>query len=167
MQECVEFLLACPEMSIGSKGFNNTFRYRQRLPATQAERKFRMTKQIITSNKVAKPRVPLSPAVKIGNLIFVSGSTPYNVNYELAKGDFSAQMHQVMQNLKALLETAGSSLDKVVKVNVFLARIRDFQEMNEIYKTYFNEESYPARTTIEATMTNKDFLLEIECVAEI
>jgi 2-iminobutanoate/2-iminopropanoate deaminase len=76
-------------------------------------------------------------------------------------------MHQVMHGLTALLEAAGSSLDKVVKVNVFLARIRDFPEMNEIYRTYFKEGSYPARTTIEATMTNKDFLLEIECVAEV
>ena len=126
-----------------------------------------MPKQIITSDKVAKPRVPLSPAVKVGNLVFVSGSTPFTTDYQIAKGDFPAQMHQVMKGLKALLEAAGSSLDKVVKVNVFLARIRDFPEMNEIYKTYFKEGSYPARTTIEATMTNKDFLLEIECVAEV
>ena len=126
-----------------------------------------MPKQIITSDKVAKPRVPLSPAVKIGNLVFVSGCTPFTVDYQISKGDFPAQMHQVMHGLKTLLETAGSSLDKVVKVNVFLARIRDFSEMNEIYKSYFNEGNYPARTTIEATMTNKDFLLEIECVAEV
>jgi reactive intermediate/imine deaminase len=96
-----------------------------------------MAKQVVTSDKVAKPRVPLSPAVKIGNLVFVSGSTPFDINYDIAKGDFPAQMHQVMNNLKAILESAGSSLDRVVKVNVFLARIRDFQEMNEIYKTYF------------------------------
>ena len=126
-----------------------------------------MPKQIITPANVAKPRVPLSAAVKIGNLVFVSGSTPYNVNHELAKGDFTAQIHQVMQNLRATLEAAGSSLDKVVKVNVILARIRDFQEMNEIYKTYFKEGNYPARTTVEATLTNKEFLLEIECVAEV
>ena len=125
-----------------------------------------MPKQIITSDKVAKPRVPLSPAVKIGNLVFVSGCTPFTVDYQIAKGDFPAQMHQVMHGLKTLLETAGSSLDKVVKVNIFLARIRDFPEMNEIYKSYFNHDNYPARTTIEATMTNKDFLIEIECVAE-
>ena len=126
-----------------------------------------MAKEIITTDKVAKPRVPLSAAVKIGNLIFVSGSTPYDTNHQLAKGDFPAQMHQVMQNLKTILETAGSSLEKVVKVNVILARIRDFPEMNEIYRTYFKEGNYPARTTIEATLTNKEFLLEIECVAEV
>jgi 2-iminobutanoate/2-iminopropanoate deaminase len=126
-----------------------------------------VTRQIITTDKVAKPRVPLSPAVKVGNLLFVSGSTPFDADYQIARGDFAAQMHQVMKSLKAILEAGNSSLDKVVKVNVFLARIRDFQEMNEIYKTYFKEGHYPARTTIEATMTNKDFLLEIECVAEV
>jgi len=126
-----------------------------------------MAKQIITSHKIAQPRVPLSPAVKVGNLVFVSGCTPFTVDYQIAKGDFAAQMHQVMHGLMSLLESAGSSLDKVVKVNVFLARIRDFPEMNEIYKTYFKEGNYPARTTVEATMTNKDFLLEIECVAEV
>lgn len=76
-------------------------------------------------------------------------------------------MHQVMENLKAILEAAGSSLDRLVKVNVFLQRIRDFQEMNEIYRTYFKEGNYPARSTVEVTLTNKDFLLEIECVAEV
>ena len=126
-----------------------------------------MAKEVIIPGNVAKPRVPLSAAVKIGNLVFVSGSTPYDVKHELAKGDFAAQMHQVMQNLKATLEAAGSSLDKAIKVNVILARIRDFQEMNEIYKTYFKEGNYPARTTVEATLTNKEFLLEIECVGEI
>ena len=126
-----------------------------------------MSREITTPANTPTPRVPLSAAVKVGNLVFVSGSTPYNVKHELAKGDFAAQMHQVMQNLRATLEAAGSSLDKVVKVNVILARIRDFQEMNEIYKTYFREGNYPARTTVEATLTNKDFLLEIECVGEV
>jgi 2-iminobutanoate/2-iminopropanoate deaminase len=126
-----------------------------------------MSRQIISTDKVSKPRVPLSNAVRVGNLIFVSGSTPYGPDYQLAKGNFQAQMHQVMENLKSILEGAGSSLDKVVKVNVFLQRIRDFQEMNEIYRTYFKEGNYPARSTVEVTLTNKDFLLEIECVAEV
>jgi 2-iminobutanoate/2-iminopropanoate deaminase len=80
--------------------------------------------------------------------------------------DFKAQMRQVMENLKAILEAAGSSLDKVVKVNVILVRISDFAAMNEIYKEYFKEGTYPARTTIEAKLAGQDFLLEIECVAE-
>jgi len=124
-----------------------------------------MSKQVIFSDKVATPQVPLSRAVKVGNLIFVSGSTPYDVNHRVAKGDFRAQMVQSMESLKAILEVAGSSLDKVVKVNVILTDISNFQTMNEIYRTYFKEGNYPARTTIEAKLAGKDFLLEIECVA--
>ena len=77
-----------------------------------------MAKEIITTDKVATPRVPLSSAVKVGNLIFVSGMTPFATDYQVAKGDFRAQMRQCMENIKAVLETAGSSLEKVVKVNV-------------------------------------------------
>jgi len=126
-----------------------------------------MSKQIITTDKVAKPRVPLSAAVKVGNLVFVSGTTPFTLDYQVAKGDFQAQMRQVMDNNKAILEAAGSSLDKVVKVNVFLKRSTDFAAMNEIYKTYFKEGNYPARTTVGIDLAHKDFLLEIECVAEV
>lgn len=126
-----------------------------------------MSKEIISTNKVPQARVPLSSAVKVGNLVFVSGTTPFDKNYQVAKGDFRAQMRQVMENLKAVLEAAGSSLDKVVKVNVILTQVSDFEAMNEIYKTYFKEGSYPARTTIGANLAGKDFLLEIECVAEV
>lgn len=126
-----------------------------------------MSKEIVSTGKVAKPKVPLSSAVKVGNLVFISGTTPFDKNHQVAKGDFRAQMRQVMENLKAVLEAAGSSLDKVVKVNVILTRVSDFEAMNEIYKTYFKEGNYPARTTIGAKLAGKDFLLEIECVAEV
>ena len=126
-----------------------------------------MAKQIITTDKVALPLVPLSSAVRTGNLLFVSGTTPFNREHKVAKGDFPTQMRQTMENLKAVLEAGGSAFDKVVKVNVILRRISDFVAMNEIYRSYFNEGGYPARTTIEAKLPHEDFLLEIECVAEI
>ena len=126
-----------------------------------------MTKQVIMSDRLGKSRVPLSHAVKTGNLVFVSGITPFDSEYRVAKDDFPAQMRQTMENMKAVLEEAGSSLDKVAKVNVILTRTADFQAMNEIYRTYFKEGHYPARTTIEAKLAGKDFLLEIECVAEV
>lgn len=126
-----------------------------------------MSKEIISTDKIAKPKVPLSSAVKVGNLVFISGTTPFDKNHQVAKGDFRAQMRQVMENLKAVLEAAGSSLDQVVKVNVILTRVSDFEAMNEIYRTYFKEGNYPARTTIGAKLAGKDFLLEIECVAEV
>ena len=126
-----------------------------------------MAKEIILSDKVDRPRVPLLLAVKVGNLIFVSSTTPFSNDYQVAKGDFPAQMRQTMENMKAILEESVSSLDKVVKVNVILTRTTDFQAMNEIYRTYFKEGHYPAQTTIEAKLASKEFLLEIECVAEV
>ncbi|MCZ6450993.1 MAG: RidA family protein [Deltaproteobacteria bacterium] len=126
-----------------------------------------MAKEISLSDKVDRPRVPLLLAVKVGNLIFVSSTTPFSNDYQVAKGDFPAQMRQTMENVKAILEESVSSLDKVVKVNVILTRTTDFQAMNEIYRTYFKEGHYPAQTTIEAKLASKEFLLEIECVADV
>ncbi len=126
-----------------------------------------MAKEISLSDKVDRPRVPLLLAVKVGNLTFVSSTTPFSNDYQVAKGDFPAQMRQTMENMKAILEESVSSLDKVVKVNVILTRTTDFQAMNEIYRTYFKEGHYPAQTTIEAKLASKEFLLEIECVAEV
>lgn len=124
-----------------------------------------MNRQVITSDKVTKPKAPLSPAVKTGSLVFVSGTPAFYGDRQIAKGDFPAQMHQVFANIKAVLEAAGSSLDQVVKANVILVRQSDWDDMNRIYREYFKAGNYPARTTIIAGLANPDFLLEIECVA--
>ncbi len=125
-----------------------------------------MPLKIITSDRVRTPAVPLSNAVRSGQFIFVSGTTPFSKDRTIAIGDFEAQMRQVMENIKALLEDGGSSLDKIVKANVMLVRESDFAAMNEIYRSYFEAGVYPARTTIVAALANKEFLLEIECIAE-
>ena len=125
-----------------------------------------MAKEIVMTDRVARPRVPLSHAVKVGNLIFVSGTTPFTTDYQVAREKFPDQVRQTMENMKAVLEEVGSSFDKVAKVIAILTRTADFQAMNEIYKTYFKDGHYPARTTIEAKLAGKDYLLEIECVAE-
>jgi len=126
-----------------------------------------MTLQVVTSDKVRNPSVPLSNAIRSGNFIFVSGTTPHAPDGTIAIGDFEAQLRQVMENIKALLEAGGSSLDKIVKSNIILIRKSDFRAMNEIYRSYFTNGVYPARTTIEAGLANPDFLLEIECIAEV
>jgi 2-iminobutanoate/2-iminopropanoate deaminase len=126
-----------------------------------------MSRRIIMSDKVTRPKAPLSHAVKIGNLVFVSGTTPLYGERQLAKGDFAAQMHQVMKNIQTILEEAGTTLDKVAKVNVILTRIEDFEQMNTIYRIYFKDGNYPARTTIEAPLAIDGMLLEIECIAEL
>ncbi|RSE78299.1 RidA family protein [Achromobacter denitrificans] len=125
-----------------------------------------MAKEIIRSDKVTPPLAPLSPAVRSNGFVFVSGQPAFFDDRQIAENDFDAQMHQVMANVKALLEAAGSSLDKIVKANVILKYASDFARMNEIYRSYFPDGNYPARTTIEASMGNPLFLLEIECTAE-
>jgi 2-iminobutanoate/2-iminopropanoate deaminase len=128
-----------------------------------------MTKQVIYSPRVTRTKAPHAHAVRTGNLVFVSGCPAYQGEMQLAKGDFTAQMRQCMTNVQYILEDAGSSLAQVVKVNVFLDRRADFDEMNEIYREFFGNDplTWPARTTVEARLPRKDFLLEIECVAEV
>jgi 2-iminobutanoate/2-iminopropanoate deaminase len=124
------------------------------------------TRKIVTTDKITPPRVPLSHAVKVGNLVYVSGTTPFKPGtFEMAP-DFEGQMHQVMSNIGTILDAAGSSLERVVKMNVILVDIGNFKEMNAIYGTYFKEGNYPARTTIEAKLASPGMMLEIECVAE-
>jgi 2-iminobutanoate/2-iminopropanoate deaminase len=109
--------------------------------------------------------IPVSSAVKVGNLIFVSGTPAYK-DGKIAVGDFTAQMKQVMENIAATLKSTGTSWDRVVKTNVMLTRSADFDDMNKIYATYFSEGKYPARTTVVvAGLPSPDFLLEIECEA--
>lgn len=128
-----------------------------------------MAKKVIYSPKVTRTKAPHAHAVRTGNLVFVSGCPAYFGEMQLAKGDFQAQMRQSLTNVKNILEEAGSSLEKVVKVNIFLDRRADFDEMNEIYREFFGNDPmmWPARTTVEARLPRKDFLLEIECVAEV
>lgn len=125
------------------------------------------TRKIINPSALTKPRAPLSHGVKVGNLLFVSGTTPFIPGSRDMAPDFAGQMRQVMENITVILREAGTSLDKVVKANVILTRIADFQEMNEIYRSYFEDGNYPARTTIEAPLAVPGMLLEIECVAEL
>ena len=110
--------------------------------------------------------LPLSSAVRVGKLVFVSGIPPYDQDGAIAVGSFSAQMRQAMENITRILKAAGTGWDRVAKVNILLTRRQDFAEMNRIYSTYFLNGSYPARTTaIVASLPNPDFLLEIECQA--
>ncbi|KVC56002.1 RidA family protein [Burkholderia stagnalis] len=110
--------------------------------------------------------VPYSPAVKAGHLLFVAGTPALDKNGKVAANDFTAQTHQVMENIGGVLKAAGVGWDRVVKVTVLLVRREDFKEMNRIYATHFAPGKYPARTTaIVASLPNPDFLLEIDCEA--
>ncbi|MGK7926855.1 MAG: Rid family detoxifying hydrolase, partial [Spirulina sp.] len=80
-------------------------------------------------------------------------------------GDIRQQTHQVMNTMGAILEAAGASLENVVKTSIFLTNLEDFAVMNQIYGEYFNEETAPARATVEVSRLPKGVLVEIECIA--
>jgi 2-iminobutanoate/2-iminopropanoate deaminase len=122
---------------------------------------------IVNSNRVTPYRNPISHAVRTGNLVFTAGITPFKGERQIAKGDFPAQMRQVMENIRAVLEDAGTSLDNAVKFNVHLRDMADFTEMNDIYRSYFPGGVYPARTSMQSVLPGADFLVEIDCVAEV
>ena len=109
--------------------------------------------------------VPVSPAVRIGKTLLVSGTPGFAADGELA-GDFPGQMKQAMENITAILKSAGSGWEHVAKVTVFLTRREDFADMNSIYASYFPEGQYPARTTlVVSALPRPDFLVEVECEA--
>src|SRR5215510_4186175 len=92
--------------------------------------------------------VPLTHATKVGPFLYVSGMPGFNAEGRLDRGNFPAQMHQAMDNITRILLCVGAGWDRVVKVNVFLTRSEDVQEMNAIYRQYFSTTRYPARTTV-------------------
>ncbi len=126
-----------------------------------------MSKKIIKTDKVASPIGPYNQAVVIGNLIYTAGQIPLDQAGHMIPGSIKEQTEQVIVNLKAVLEHAGSSLDKVVKATVFLKDLNDFAGMNEVYGKYFKAQTAPARSTLEVARIPKDSLVEIEVVAHI
>ena len=125
-----------------------------------------MTRKIIATAHAPQPAAPISQAVRSGNLVFVSGITPFDLDLNLAIGDFDAQMQQTLTNLGAILAAADSGFDRVLKCTVILARRGDWRRMNELYAECWPDGGFPARTAFEALLPHPDFLLEIECVAE-
>jgi 2-iminobutanoate/2-iminopropanoate deaminase len=122
-----------------------------------------MDKVIISTEKAPAAIGPYSQGIKAGNLIFTSGQLPINQNGELVS-DIAGATGQALDNIKAILEAAGSSLDKVVKTIVFLRDINDFTAMNAVYATYFPNNP-PARSAVQAACLPKDAILEIEAIA--
>jgi 2-iminobutanoate/2-iminopropanoate deaminase len=109
---------------------------------------------------------PYSQAVRVGDLLFTSGSIPLRPDGALVEGDVRVQTEQVLENLKAVLEAAGTTLAHAVKCTCFLADMGDFAAMNEVYARYFGE-APPARSTVEVARLPRDVRIEIECVAWI
>ena len=109
---------------------------------------------------------PYSQAIVHNGLVYTSGQIALNPQGIMNKGDIQAQTTQVFENLKAILEQAGSSLQKVIKTSVFLSDMENFGAMNAVYATYFGDHK-PARSTMAVKTLPKNALVEIECIAAI
>ena len=108
---------------------------------------------------------PYSQAVRVGELLFTAGQIPLRPDGTLVEGDVRVQARQVMENVKAVLEAGGSSLERVVKCTCFLADMNDFAAFNEVYGGYFGDEP-PARSAVQVARLPKDVLIEVEAIAE-
>ncbi|MGK8640513.1 RidA family protein [Brucella anthropi] len=107
--------------------------------------------------------VPLSPAVRAGDTVYVSGQVPVGPNGQIVEGGIEAQTKQVLENVKAALALADATMEDVVKTTIWLEDARDFGRMNAVYGTYFPKEP-PARTTVESRLMI-DIKIEVEAIA--
>ncbi len=122
-------------------------------------------KELVTAAGAAKAIGPYSPAVKVGNLLFLSGSIPLDpVSGQLVDGGITEQTTRVMENIKALLAAAGADFNQVVRTTVFMIDLGEFAAMNEVYASYFSA-PYPARSTVQVVKLPKDVRVEIDVIA--
>lgn len=124
-------------------------------------------KQIIATENAPKAIGPYSQAVVWNGIAFLSGQIALDPGTgQVIEGDVVAQTERVLENIRAVLETAGSSFDLVLKTTVFLKDMGDFPRMNEVYGRYFRTNP-PARSTVEAARLPRDVRVEIECIAVV
>ena len=124
-------------------------------------------KELVTAAGAAKAIGPYSPALKVGNMVFLSGSIPLDpVSGQLVDGGITEQTTRVMENIKALLAAAGADFSHVVRTTVFMIDLGEFAVMNEIYASYFTA-PYPARSTVQVAKLPKDVRVEIDVIAVV
>ena len=122
-------------------------------------------KEIIKTKKAPSAIGPYSQAIRVENLLFLSGQISINPETnEFIDGDIEIQTEQILKNIKAILEAGSSSLENVVKVTIYLQDMKDFNLVNKIYSKYF-EDSLPARATVEVSNLPKNAKLEIDAIA--
>ena len=125
-----------------------------------------MSKEAISTSRAPAAIGPYSQAIRAGNLIFVSGQIPLDPSTgQLVVGDIAAQTEQVIKNLAAILEAAGSNLARVLKTTVYLRDLAEFGQMNDVYGKFFGERP-PARATVQVSRLPRDAAVEIDLVAE-
>jgi 2-iminobutanoate/2-iminopropanoate deaminase len=122
-------------------------------------------KEVIATDRGPKAIGPYSQAIRANGFVFVSGQIALDPStQQLVPGDIKAQTERVMENLKGIVEAAGSALDRVVRTTVFLADMNEFASMNEIYARYFPGQP-PARSTVQAARLPRDVRVEIDLIA--
>ena len=125
-----------------------------------------MEKKVIKTDKAASGKVPLSQGIQVGEWLYCSGQLPIDPKTgEVVPGGIAEQTRQIIENLKAVCEEAGTSLQNAVKVTIFMKDLNDLQGMNQVFEEYFGVDDPPARTTFQAAKIIADSLLEIELMA--
>ena len=120
----------------------------------------------INTNKAPEALGPYSHAMVVNNLVFTSGQIPLDTEGNIVSEDVKEQTKQVLENLSVVLEEAGSDLNSVVKATIFISDMDEFQQINEVYGSYFNEHQ-PARSCVEVSRLPKDVKVEIELVGKV
>ena len=123
-----------------------------------------MDKKVINTSNAPQAIGAYEQAIVVGNMIYTSGQIGLTPAGELAGECIKEQTLQVMQNLKAVLEAAGSSLDKVIKATIFIKDMTEFTVVNNVYESFFNG-NYPARSCVEVARLPKDVRIEVEAIA--
>jgi len=122
-------------------------------------------REIVSTEHGPKAIGPYSQAIKANGLIFISGQVPFNpATGQLIEGNIAQQTERVLENLRGIVEAAGSSMHKAVKLTVFLKDMNDFAAMNEVYSRYFPA-APPARSTVEVARLPRDVRIEIDLIA--
>ncbi|MEE0933565.1 RidA family protein [Clostridium sp. D43t1_170807_H7] len=123
-----------------------------------------MKREIIHTNNAPGAIGPYSQGIIVGDFVYTSGQIPINPATGVMETDIKLATKQSMENIKAILEEAGTSLENVVKTSIFLKDLNDFAAVNEVYGTYFTENP-PARSCVQVAKLPKDAVIEIEAIA--
>ena len=123
-----------------------------------------MKREVINTKNAPGAIGPYSQGIVVGDFVYTSGQIPINPATGVMETDIKLATKQSMENVKAILEAAGTSLENVVKTSIFLKDLNDFAVVNEVYGTYFNENP-PARSCVQVAKLPKDAVIEIEAIA--
>ena len=128
-----------------------------------------MKKQVIKLDGIITPPTPFNNAVKAGNFIFLSSQLSVDLKtHKIIEGDIRKQTRQALENIKFLLESAGSSMDNIVRCVIYMKNVKkDFKAMNEVYRKYFKKGEEPARVTVQALSPLDKIDIEIEVIATV